>query len=96
MHFGDANFEVLEEYDVTWGEVFNTCLALGLCGVVFFLYFFLFSVELLGSAAKVMTGCAAGQLFGEDTNPVAGLMVGILTTVLLHVGLTHLPYWFIG
>jgi sodium-dependent phosphate cotransporter len=83
MYFGDADFDVLEEYDATWGEVFNTYLALGLCGVVFFLYFFLFSLELLGSTAKVMTGCAAGQLFGEDTNPVAGLMVGILATVLL-------------
>merc|ERR1712226_312078 len=33
--------------------------------------------------AKVMSGCKAGELFGDDTNPIAGLMVGILATVLL-------------
>jgi sodium-dependent phosphate cotransporter len=38
---------------------------------------------LLGSGAKVLTGCAAGALFDDDTNPIAGLMIGILTTVLL-------------
>lgn len=30
-----------------------------------------------------MGGCAAGSLFGDDTNPVAGLMIGILATVFL-------------
>lgn len=30
-----------------------------------------------------MTACRAGTLFGDDTNPVGGLMVGILVTVLL-------------
>lgn len=30
-----------------------------------------------------MAGCRAGALFGDDTNPIAGLMVGILSTVLL-------------
>jgi len=28
-------------------------------------------------------GCVAGALFGDDTNPIAGLMVGILATVLM-------------
>jgi sodium-dependent phosphate cotransporter len=54
-----------------------------LVGVLFFLYFFLFGLELLGSGAKVLTGCAAGAMFGDDTNPIAGLTIGILTTVLL-------------
>ena len=58
-------------------------LAVGLFFVIFFLYFFLFGLELLGSGAKVMSGCKAGELFGDDTNPIAGLMVGILATVLL-------------
>jgi len=31
----------------------------------------------------VLTGCVAGSLFGDDMNPIAGLMVGILATVLL-------------
>jgi sodium-dependent phosphate cotransporter len=40
-------------------------------------------MELLGTGAKVMSGCKAGELFGDDTNPIAGLMVGILATLLL-------------
>lgn len=50
---------------------------------MFFLYFFLVGLELLAFGAKVLTGCTAGELFGDDTNPVAGLMIGILATVLL-------------
>jgi len=94
MHFGDSNFDVAEEYgDATWSEVCTACcvhspeewgmIALGLFLVIFFLYFFLFGLELLGSGAKVMSGCKAGELFGDDPNPIAGLMVGILATVLL-------------
>lgn len=94
VHFGDSDFEVPDEYgDATWGEVCRACcthtplewgyIFMGLCAVVFFLYFFLFGLELLGAGAKVMTGCAAGSLFGDDANPVAGLMIGILATVLL-------------
>ena len=56
---------------------------LGIVVVCFCLYWFLFALELLGSGAKVMTGCKAGELFGDDMNPIAGLMVGILVTVLL-------------
>mmetsp|Transcript_14838 Transcript_14838/g.35942 ORF Transcript_14838/g.35942 Transcript_14838/m.35942 type:complete len:538 (+) Transcript_14838:1894-3507(+) len=56
---------------------------LGLFGCLFFLYFFLLGLNLLGSGAKVMGGCAAGALFGDDMNPIAGLMVGIVATVLL-------------
>ena len=40
-------------------------------------------MNLLGTAAKVIGGCTAGALFGDDTNPVAGVMVGILCTVLI-------------
>jgi sodium-dependent phosphate cotransporter len=79
--------------EATWNEVFQTCcchspsewgmIAVGIVIVVFFLYFFLVGLELLGSGAKVMGGCAAGSLFGDETNPVAGLMIGILATVLL-------------
>ena len=51
--------------------------------VLFFLYFFLLGLELLGTAAKVLGGCTAGTLFGDKSNPVAGLMIGILCTVLI-------------
>jgi sodium-dependent phosphate cotransporter len=94
VHFGDTDFDVLEEYsETTWAEVLDSCcthspeewgyIFIGMCGVLFMLYWFLFGLELLGTGAKVLTGCTAGALFGDDTNPVAGLMVGILATVLL-------------
>ena len=95
-HFGDVDFaeEHTEDIgDATWGEVCRTCcvhsaeewgfIFIGLVMVCFFLYFFLLGLELLGTAAKVLGGCTAGSLFGDDTNPVAGLMVGILCTVLI-------------
>lgn len=81
------------DYDASWGEVWKACcthtatewrsIGLALTALVCFLYFFLLGLELLSSGAKVMSGCRAGTLFGEDTNPVAGLMIGILSTVLL-------------
>jgi solute carrier family 34 (sodium-dependent phosphate cotransporter) len=96
MHVGDVDFDPEDPafgQDATWNEVYRTCcchtpeewvmIFFGVVVVVFFLYFFLFGLELLGSGAKVMGGCAAGSLFGDETNPVAGLMVGILATVLL-------------
>ena len=95
-HFGDEDFneEQTEEIaDATWGEVCRTCCVhtpkewgfvfLGLIAVCFFLYFFLVGLDLLGNSAKVIGGCTAGALFGDQTNPVAGLMVGILATVLI-------------
>jgi sodium-dependent phosphate cotransporter len=50
---------------------------------MFFLYFFLVSLELLGSSAKVLGGCSAGGLFGGQSNPVAALVIGVLATVLV-------------
>lgn len=95
-HFGDEDFyeESPEDIkDATWGEVLNACcshtpaqwgqVALGTILLLFFLYFFLLGLELLGSSAKVLGGCTAGGLFSDDTNPVGGLMIGILATVLL-------------
>lgn len=94
IHFGDDDFEVEDEFgDATWGEVCRTCcchtpeewgmIAIGIVCIATLLYFFLFGLDLLGTGAKVMSGCRAGTLFGDDTNPIAGLMIGILATVLL-------------
>jgi len=58
-------------------------LLLNFIGVLFFLYFFLIALDLLGSAFKVIAGESAGDLFTSVSNPVAGLMVGILATVLV-------------
>ena len=55
----------------------------GICCVSFFLYFFVVGLEFLRTGAKIMSSCAAGALFGDETNPIAGLMIGILATVLL-------------
>ena len=93
VHFGDIDFDADIVMDASWGEVLHTCcvhtpkewgmIFFGFLLILFFLYFFLFGLELLGSSAKVMGGCTAGELFGDETNPIAGLMVGILATVLL-------------
>jgi len=95
-HFGDTDFaeeEVTDIGDATWGEVAQACcvhdavgwgkIFLGLCASLFFLYFFLFSLELLGNSAKVLGGCSAGGLLSSDTNPVAGLVIGELATALV-------------
>lgn len=95
-HFGDEDFyeEGAEEIgDATWGEVCRTCcchtpqewlwISVGFLFLLMFLYFFLLGLELLGSSAKVLGGCTAGSLLGDDANPVAALMIGILATVLL-------------
>lgn len=95
-HFGDSDFneENPDEIgDATWNEVCRACcvhepqewlkIFAGSCLLVFFLYFFLLGLELLGTSAKILGGCTAGSLLGDDTNPVAGLMIGILATVLL-------------
>jgi solute carrier family 34 (sodium-dependent phosphate cotransporter) len=41
------------------------------------------SLDLLGTSAKVLSGCRAAALFGDDTNPVAAVMVALLGTALL-------------
>eukprot|EP00978_Attheya_sp_CCMP212_P010939 scaffold26612_cov56-Attheya_sp.AAC.7 len=95
-YFGDNDFyeENPDEIgDATWSEVCRACcvhepqewlkIFAGVCLLVFFLYFFLLGLELLGTSAKVLGGCTTGSLLGDDTNPVAGLMIGILATVLL-------------
>lgn len=95
-HFGDSDFadEGVDQIgDATWGEVAKACcvhdaegwgkIFIGACGALFFLYFFLFSLELLGNSAKVLGGCSAGGLLGDETNPVAGLVIGELATALV-------------
>lgn len=95
-HFGDEDFNDENSEDIqdaTWNEVFHSCcihspsewawVFVGLVSVFFFLYFFLLGLNILGTSAKVLSGCTAGALFDDDANPVAGLMIGILCTVLI-------------
>lgn len=95
-HFGDVDFneENPEEIaDATWAEVYQTCcchtprdwliIFIFLVIVCTALYFFLFGLDMLGNGAKVLTGCTSGNILKEEQNPIAGLMIGILATVLL-------------
>jgi len=95
-HFGDTDFadETIDQIgDATWGEVARACcvhdamgwakIFIGACAAFFFLYFFLFSLELLGNSAKVLGGCSAGGLLSDKQNPVAALVIGELATALV-------------
>ncbi|CAK9073855.1 Sodium-dependent phosphate transport protein 2A (Sodium-phosphate transport protein 2A) (Na(+)-dependent phosphate cotransporter 2A) (NaPi-6) (Sodium/phosphate cotransporter 2A) (Na(+)/Pi cotransporter 2A) (NaPi-2a) (Solute carrier family 34 member 1), partial [Durusdinium trenchii] len=64
-----------------WRKVLVTSLRL--VGVLFALYAFLFGLDLMGVAFKALGGKGAGMLFSITDNPIAGLMVGILATVLV-------------
>mmetsp|Transcript_49696 Transcript_49696/g.138011 ORF Transcript_49696/g.138011 Transcript_49696/m.138011 type:complete len:608 (+) Transcript_49696:73-1896(+) len=57
--------------------------AAGVALACFFLYVFLVGLALLGDAFKCLGGRSAGNLFGAISNPIAGLMTGILATVLV-------------
>ena len=94
--FGDRGF-TLEDVeaigDASWFEVCHSCfvhtpeewVTIFFAGIMILacLYFFGLGLDFLGTGAKVAGGCAAGELFGDDSNPISGLMTGILATVLL-------------
>jgi len=52
-------------------------------GLLACIYVFLFSLSLMTQAFKVMGGCSAGGMFDGITNPIAGLMIGVLSTALI-------------
>ncbi|KAM4877979.1 sodium-dependent phosphate transport protein 2C [Thomomys bottae] len=56
------------------------------CGLLGSLYFFICSLDVLGSAFQLLGSTVAGDLFRDNgvlSNPVAGLVIGVLITVLL-------------
>ena len=89
VHYGEPGYnkylekDDVELDDVTWGEVCRSCcchlpkelgrIIVFVCIICFLLYWFIFSLELLGTGAKVLTGCVAGGLFGGNTNPIASV-----------------------
>ena len=89
----DSNDEAVGMEDISWGEVCQTCcayspqewrtLAVGVLLAMTSLYIFMLGLEFLSNGAKVMSGCKAGELFGEDANPFSSLMIGVLSTVML-------------
>ncbi|XP_046577075.1 LOW QUALITY PROTEIN: sodium-dependent phosphate transport protein 2A-like [Haliotis rubra] len=59
---------------------------LKILGIVCLLYLFICSLDLLGNAFQLLGGKAAGKVFTQSDlllNPITGLMMGILATVLL-------------
>jgi len=52
-------------------------------GLIMSLYVFLVGLELLGDSFKCLGGKGAGSMFTAISNPVAGLMTGILATVMV-------------
>ena len=61
----------------------STPLVLLVLLVLVALYCFLVGLNLMGDSFKVLAGKTAGNLFAAADHPIAGLMVGILATVLV-------------
>lgn len=70
-----------------WGKLKRVAFTFG--KIVFLLgllYTFICSLDFLSSAFRLLGGKAAGEAFASNkilSNPVAGLMIGILATVLV-------------
>jgi len=77
----------------TWHDVYRACcchsleewLIVGkwLASLFGLLYMFLTGLDLLGTAFAVLGGCSAGSLLGQDTNPLASVLIGIIVTAFL-------------
>ncbi|KGL80157.1 Sodium-dependent phosphate transport protein 2A, partial [Tinamus guttatus] len=70
-----------------WERVQSICISLLKVPLMFgFLYLFVCSLDVLSSAFQLAGGKVAGDIFKDNailSNPVAGLVVGILVTVLV-------------
>ena len=77
----------------TWGDVAHSCcchtpkewgqILVAVAALLTCLYFFLVGLDLMGVSFQVVGGCTAGSILGEDTNPIASLMIGIIATAIL-------------
>jgi solute carrier family 34 (sodium-dependent phosphate cotransporter) len=90
----EDTFLTQEEIDqASCGEVFQSCfrhspeewvkIAVAVVGLFFFLYFFLFSLQILGASSRVVSGCQIGSLLGIDHNPISGVMIGVVATAVM-------------
>ena len=77
-----TRIRMAEEKEQSAG-VFAMWVALKIIGVLISLYFFLFGLDLMGGSFSALGSKGAGNLFTFTDNPIAGLMVGILATVLV-------------
>ena len=63
-----------------------TILVVKITTLIGLLYLFICSLSFLSSAFRLLGGKAAGRAFSENeilSNPIAGLMIGVLVTVLV-------------
>jgi len=58
-------------------------IVLQILGLIFFLYLFLFSIDLMGSSFKLFGKGFAETLISNTSNPMIGLFIGILATSLI-------------
>ncbi|CAF5057944.1 unnamed protein product [Rotaria sp. Silwood1] len=61
-------------------------LILRIIGLLALLYLFVCSLDLMSSAFRLIGGKLTGKVFAEGailSNPIAGLMIGLLTTVIV-------------
>ncbi|CAC5408870.1 SLC34A [Mytilus coruscus] len=83
----------LENTETPWGELDTygkilrvTWLIIRIIMFVAFLYFFICSLTFLSDGFKLVGGKSAGEIFRKNeilSNPVAGVMIGVLATVLV-------------
>jgi len=74
--------------EMTGAEKAKTVLngLLKFVGLLACLYFFICALDLLGSGFKLLGGKATGEIFQESEllqNPVCGLMIGVMATVMV-------------
>ena len=89
----DADAEHSKDGAATWGDVAHSCcchtpkewgqIVVAVAALLMCLYFFLVGLDLMGVSFQVVGGCTAGSILGEDTNPIASLMIGIIATAIL-------------
>eukprot|EP00058_Branchiostoma_floridae_P023336 XP_002608826.1 hypothetical protein BRAFLDRAFT_89694 [Branchiostoma floridae] len=83
----------LKDEGTKWGELDSKGKALRVVGYIMkpllllgLIYLFICSLDFLSSAFRLLGGRAAGETLSNNellTNPVAGLMIGVLATVLV-------------
>ncbi|XP_028902599.1 sodium-dependent phosphate transport protein 2B [Ornithorhynchus anatinus] len=87
------NLPELQDTGIKWSERDTKgkllCILEGIVKFIFllgFLYLFVCSLDILSSAFQLVGGKAAGDIFRDGSvlsNPVAGLMIGVLVTVMV-------------
>ena len=75
--------KMAEEAKEQSAGVFAMMVTLKIIGVLISLYLFLFGLDLMGGSFSALGSKGAGNLFTFTDNPIAGVMVGILATVLV-------------